>query len=367
MDITVTRRGGDVPDQGDVNEAGLPVTRVTSIGKNAWLLWRRAYTQAQKNPKPVARDGVAGWEWEGALVELEREIWPEMVSDQRDPRTRPATTARNHLRKYLRESGNLTFADGGWRGRGRLGGVWWIRDQWNDTIPAVWQASHDAARAARAEVTTTWACPVCHEPFDGRVSLNEHRAQAHPVNAPELPGDSLLADVLKCMGDEPRMHNVDLTALLQAGNYAAYGDTGVIMIGKMLRDVGVYSRQLRIGNGPNSETVVRAGIEREDVVAALAREEDAEAAVFVAEAEMERMRMRAASSPATMLSEAVSAILLENGELRRQVEERDAALEQLRREPVSQELINKALAAKDARIAELERKYAAARKLIGLG
>lgn len=359
-------RSWTVPDRGDVSAAGLPMVSRDSIAVNAQVLWEAVLTTAQREGSPEILDGVPGWQWKGTLTSIEQIIWPALVSAPFGATDlRPATRARNALRRYLRDSGNLLAPATDWRGHGRGGTMWWIRAVWNDAVPALWTQEDDASMSRRGEVIVSWKCPDCQEPFDDGGTLTEHRAAEHPVQAPELDGASLLADTLACMGDEDRIHLQDLAILLSAGNPDVYAGVTAMALGKAFRLLGLAPRHVRVGT--EGEYSYRTGVYRADVQVARDQEEDAEAGAVVAAAHVVAEKASPPRSPSAMLNEAVAAILDANDALTRKVSELTAEIEQLRRQPVSQDLIDKALASRDARIADLERRLAAARKVIGVG
>jgi len=353
-DIKVRQRGKDLP-LGVTDQDGLPSVKAADLAANAWLLWRAALSQAQApgaKSRPHKRNGNDGVLWFANMKRVENMVWPAMTGRQGDELWTRSNNVSVALRSYLRETGNMLFADSRRQAHGKLGGNWWIALQWSDWRDTAGRTpdarDHGESKVTPAQagenlppgaVEQSWGCRSCKLRFTSGEALKAHRDAEHPPEVQyELRGGPyLLADVLTCMGDTEKISSADLATLMSAG-HPDYEGLSAITLGKALRQRRVPVRQQWFGPGNAVVGVVRAEValtHENDVALQVARE----AADAVAEAQKVIALRQRATDPA----DALRSILDENVALKASNAELLARLDSRDREPVDQALIDRAL------------------------
>jgi hypothetical protein len=330
--IRIAERGGEIPSGvGVTDDEGFPLTDAGHIGANAWALWRATLSRGIKTGALAQpRDGVLGLMLSCRLAELEKLIWPVMRTAEDGTLFSETAAASEALRDYLASTGNLSEM-----GPNR----WWVRSVWNSEQPDEPEAEADP-----------------------QPEQEQEEQRRHPG------GRSLPADILACLGDDDAMHLADLVLLLDLVSPARYAGLTPRSLQALMKDASISTGAVRISMR------TKLGVLRPDVERALEREQDQEAAEIVADAHAlagpkdEPVLVR--EGPAALvewaaraLPGALAAILEEHAALTAKIESQAAEIERLKRQPVSQEIIDKALASYKAEIDRLTFDLRAARRI----
>jgi hypothetical protein len=327
--IRVTERGGEIPaGAGVTDQDGFPLTEGEYLRDNAWTLWRAALTRAiREGAPPQGQIGVLGVTLFCRMTEIEQLIWPVMTADESSGEYARSCEVREALHTYLTDTKNMYEQEA--MGRGRAGSTWWVRSVWNGSVP---------------------------KPASMQQPVTFSDAEPEPLR---LAGDSLPSDIMACLNGRDRMHISELLRMLRTGNAASYATLTVSGLCDALAVKGIRTDSVSIG------AATRLGVRREAVTAGVEAEADAEAARIVREAHAVAVTQPVAIGAAADLRDAVTAILEENAALVSRVEALEAENQMLRRQPVSDELIERALAGKQKEIDALTYQVRALRRVRG--
>lgn len=97
---------------------------------SAYQIWDRVHELAtiQNRPAPTPRHGVDGYLWEGSLLSVMEEIWPQLGGEVRT--SKEVNAVRRLLHQWLTRRG-MIHCDIRGGGSGAKPSVWWVRIDWN--------------------------------------------------------------------------------------------------------------------------------------------------------------------------------------------------------------------------------------------
>jgi hypothetical protein len=159
-------------------------TLLDDLDANAWLLAAQILELARPQGTRGTHDGQPGWEWNGDLFTVMRELWPDVPKSRTHPQSmRLQTTVIPHLRHTkrliaLRSDDQDSSV------------VWWVVD---DEEPRKVAPGGDAAATASAEGPRSVKLHVCEMPtvVDGQpcvfTDTSPHSVRMHRTQCGDAP------------------------------------------------------------------------------------------------------------------------------------------------------------------------------------
>lgn len=228
----ITTRGrGDSPD---------------SLEEKTWLIYTRLRGEATANGRPSPYEGVAGYQWRGALKRIISSVYPEMemLDDlEKEAFTRPIYAA-------LKATGNAVCLVRGVRGEAS---IWWVRKDFNNAtlvqVPTPRPTTGASKERDRLEAKVT------------PTEAGEDREPA-PVQVRQVEGTSMTSKVVKALKSTAQpLTPLEITVALGIEPYIKDGKQQVSSSVKdeltKLLEVGQVHRRYETPG----ERAIRAGLE----------------------------------------------------------------------------------------------------------